>query len=675
MKLIGIDVGGTFTDGIFYNGSEITVHKVHSTPKNQRTGVMNAVNASGYDLKEVDLFLHGTTVATNAVIEKNGSSVALITTKGFRDVLKIRRTTRGVLYDLQWDQPEELITRKYRTEVDERIDGWGNVIKPLNREELIGLVKKLWEDGIKAIAICFINSYANPQHELTAQKWILEEFPDLYVTCSNTLLCEWREFERMSTVSVAAYVGPLLENYLSVLYDEVKQRGYSKELLLMLSNGGVAPAFPVEKIAPRSLLSGPAAAAIALKGICSAIGEENVVSIDIGGTSTDIAIVCNGELLTRDEQEIEFGTVVHLPIIDVVTIGAGGGTIAHIDRGGMLNMGPQSAGAMPGPVCYDQGGENPTLTDANVHLGRLNREYLLGGKFAINASLSEKRIDEKIAKPLKLNTNAAAQGMIDIVNNNICNAIRRLTMNRGFDIREFALFACGGAGPLQAVDVAKNLGMTKVIVPRYPGITAAMGLLMSDVRYDYVKSIIKNLSDVSSLQLGEEFSTLVEQACGDLKQSGFEQNKQRITMYLDLRYAAQTHELTMQIEEQDISDYKAIARKFKELHQKSFGYSSELTAPLELVNIRVAGFGLLQKIELGGDGCASGDAKPIGTRRVCLRGMDKTVPVFAREELKSGYKGVGPCIIEQMDTTVLVDEGDAFEVDNLNNILITWESK
>lgn len=679
MKLVGIDVGGTFTDGIFLDKDtgETIVRKTHSTPSNQRIGVMNAVKESGYDLHDVELFLHGTTVATNAVIEKTGAKVGLITTRGFRDVLKIRRTTRGKLYDLQWDQPQELVERKYRLEVDERIDGMGREVRPLDRQELLNVASFLLSEGIEAIAICFINSYANPSHEEQAASILKEAYPDLYVTYSSAHLQEWREFERMSTVSVAAYVGPLLKNYMTSLTDEIRAGGYHSDLLCMLSNGGVAPVFPVEKIAPRTLLSGPAAAAIAMKGISESIGERSVISIDIGGTSTDIAMVHDGELITRDEQEIEFGTVVHLPIIDVVTIGAGGGTLAWIDKGGMLNMGPKSAGAMPGPVCYNQGGTDPALTDANVLLGRLNQQYLLDGNFKIDAALSKNAIQKKVADPFGMDVYQAAQGMIDIVNQNIANAIRRLSMNRGFDIRDFALFACGGAGPLQAVDVAKSLNMKKVIVPRYPGITAAIGLLMSDVRYDYVESMIVPFSSISKQTLQQRFDRLLTQASEDLKRANFDAQHQKLSMFADIRYMAQTHELTLEIDAEDFQgeNWASVAQKFHQLHLSAYGYASPLEHELELVSIRCCGFGLLDKGSVGQfDAPAKGNVEPCGMRKVYLKGKGfAQVPVYHRDDLGSDFEGVGPAIIEQMDTTIFIEDGDHYRTERGGNLVITWE--
>ena len=677
MKLIGIDVGGTFTDGVFFDQdtSCVEVRKVHSTPGNQRTGVMNAIEESGCKLSNVSLFLHGTTVATNAVIEKKGAKVGLLTTKGFRDVLKIRRTTRGKLYDLQWDQPMELVQRRFRLEIDERIDANGCEVKPLDREEVISCAAALVDNGVNSVAICFLNSYANPAHEEVAAQIINEEFPGLYVSTSSELLREWREFERTSTVCVAAYIGPLLQKYLTALDSDIKSCGYGHELLVMLSNGGVAPAFPVERIAPRTLLSGPAGAAIAMQGISAQIGEKSVVSIDIGGTSTDIAMIHNGQLLIRDEQEIEFGTVVHLPIIDIVTIGAGGGTLASVDRGGMLSMGPSSAGAEPGPVCYNKGGTEPTLTDANVLLGRLNPKYLLGGKFQINSELSKEAISEKVAKPLSLDQFEAAQGMIDIVNQNISNAIRRLTMNSGFDIREFALFACGGAGPLQAVNVAKELGMKKVIIPRYPGITAAIGLLMSDVRYDYVESCILPLSGLTTNELGDMFSKLKQKAEDDLIYAGFEKDRHQMHMYADIRYLSQTHELTIEIEGSDLNSdsWIIICKKFKENHEKAFGYSSGLTDPIELVNIRLSGFGLIDKPEPMLLEDSWEELKPLSMRKVYCK--DKgfvDAPVYNRDNISTGFNGEGPAIIEQMDTTIFVEPGDKFYTEKYGNIIITW---
>lgn len=679
MKYIGIDVGGTFTDGIFFDreSQEIIIKKVHSTPSNQKVGVMNAIEESHFNLTEVELFLHGTTVATNAVIEKKGVKVALITTKGFKDILKIRRTTRGKLYDLQWDQPEELIERRYRLELNERTDGSGQIIRPVDKEELLRLVQHAVSEGIEAIAICFINSYCKPDNEQEATRIIEEAYPHLYVTNSSSLLREWREFERTSTVAVAAYVGPLIKKYVNDLSEEAANAGYKNDILIMLSNGGVAPVRPIQKIAAHTLLSGPAAAAIALKEISAGIKEDSVIMIDIGGTSTDISIVHKGELILSDEQEIEFGTVVHLPIIDVVTIGAGGGTLAWIDRGGMLNMGPKSAGASPGPACYNQGGTEPALTDANVLTGRLNQSYLLGGRFKIDPSLSKKSIDEKIAKPLGMDAYEAALGMIDIVNHNVSNAIRKLMMNRGFDIREFALMASGGAGPLQAVAIAKNLGMKKVIVPRYPGITSAIGLLMSDVRYDYVESLIVSLNSVSLKHLIDAFNRLQKQAGHDLGQAGFDEKRQRFTYYVDMRYMAQTHELTMEVDldklEED--DWLAVRRQFHEQHKRAYGYASPIESELQLVSIRCSGFGILDgnKNSIRFDDFEEGLPHAIAERRVYMGDGDfQQVPIYQRDDLPKGFEHVGPAIIEQMDTTIFIEPGDRYECLEDGSLSIIW---
>lgn len=679
MIRVGIDVGGTFTDAVFFdeNTKTLNIKKVPSTPANQKHGVMNAIYEFGITPTEISLFLHGTTVATNAVIEKKGARVGLLTTAGFRDVMKIRRTTRGKLYDLQWDPPKELVERRYRIEIDERMDAFGTPVKKLDTDEVLEKTKRLLEQGIESIAICFLNSYINPEHELAAKRAIQREYPHLYVTASSELLRAWREFERTSTTAVSAYVGPLLERYLSSLVGALQDGGYKSDLLVMLSNGGVAPAFPVQSIAPRTLLSGPAAAAIAMKEICLKMGESSVVSIDIGGTSTDIAILHNGELLTREEQEVEFGTVVHLPIIDVITIGAGGGTMATIDKGGMLSMGPASAGADPGPVCYRKGGVTPTLTDANVLLGRLNPTHLLGGKLEIDAERSREAIRRDVARPLGMEEYEAAMGMIEIVNHNISNAIRRATLRSGLDIREFAMFASGGGGPLQAVEVAKELGMRKVIVPRFPGITAALGLLVSDVRYDYVESYIAELGKQPPEAVAERFAALKERALADLSKSNFHGDRTRMEYSLDLRYASQTHELTVPIRLEYLTepDWMSIRMKFKQMHEITFGYSADIEEPVELVNLRLAGFGLLDKPQWvsPADGASPSKPEPVAMRRVYFKkeGFVET-PVYDRESLPQQFTMQGPAIIEQIDTTVLMTPEDRLETDQDGNIIIKW---
>lgn len=688
MMRVGVDVGGTFTDFVFLDEmtGRLQVQKTSSTPDNQMRGVMEGLARSSCAPRDISMFLHGTTVATNAVIQKKGCRTGLITTKGFRDVLKIRRTTRGKLYDVQWDPPEELVPRRYRLEIDERTDAFGHILKPVNRGEVLAAAEKLVRAGMESVAVVFINSYANPANEVEACRIIKEAFPDLFVVNSSQLLREWREFERTSTAVVAAYVGPLLKRYLGSMMEELGRGGYQGRVLVMLSNGGVAPADQVEELAPRSLLSGPAAAVIAAREIGRLIGEENLVSIDIGGTSTDVAMVYQGELLMSLEQEIEFGTIVHLPVIDVSTIGAGGGTIAWIDRGGVLQMGPQSAGADPGPVCYGKGGTEPTLTDANVVLGRLNPGHLLGGQLPIDRDRALKAIEEKIAQPLGLDTYAAARGMVEVLNQNIANAIRKITVQKGYDPREFALFCCGGAGPLQAAEIARELSMKAVIVPPNPGVTSALGLLLTDIRHDYVTSYIQELNRVEAKDVEAAFASMEEEGKRQLAVDGVKAEDMVFERSVDLRYLAQTHELTVSwpypaktlgAEAVSIDSWRRLCQAFHDRHQQEFGYAAELDEPLEIVNLRVAAIGKLSRPELAGSAADSRTGaivcKPKGNRLVYFKETGNgpvPTPVYWRQDLVCGDEIFGPAVIEQFDSTIVILPGQSGKVDAYGNIII-----
>lgn len=691
MMRVGVDVGGTFTDFVLLDEEtgKLEVQKVSSTSDNQMRGVMEGIERSGCAPREISMFLHGTTVATNAVIQKTGCRTGLLTTKGFRDVLKIRRTTRGKLYDVQWDPPEELVPRRYRLEIDERTDAFGRILKPVDQDEVLAAAEKLVQAGMESIAVVFINSYANPANEAETCRIISEAFPDLFVVSSSQVLREWREFERTSTAVVAAYVGPLLRRYLGSMTAELDRGGYRGRALVMLSNGGVAPADQVEELAPRSLLSGPAAAVIAAREIGRLTGEENLVSIDIGGTSTDVAMVYQGELLMSLEQEIEFGTIVHLPVIDVSTIGAGGGTIAWVDRGGVLQMGPQSAGADPGPVCYGKGGTEPTLTDANVVLGRLNPGHLLGGQLPIDRDRAFKAIEEKIAQLLGLDTYTAARGMVEVLNQNIANAIRKITVQKGYDPREFALFCCGGAGPLQAAEIARELSMKAIIVPPNPGVTSALGLLLTDVRHDYVTSYIRELNQVKPEDVEMAFASMEEEGRKQLAADGIGAENMAFERSADLRYLAQTHELTVSWpyppEDRDAGvtgsiradAWRSLCQAFHDRHQQEFGYAADLGEPLEIVNLRVAAIGKLSHPELVGNAAGSEvdgiGSQPKSNRLVCFKetGNDSVpTPVYMRQDLSAGDTVPGPAIVEQFDSTVLILPGQVGRVDAYGNIII-----
>jgi len=669
--IIGIDVGGTFTDVVVFdvNKCTISINKVSSTPHDIVEGVIKGLEEAAVSCNEIERFIHGTTVATNAVIERKGAKAGLITTKGFRDVLEIRRTTRGELYNIRWTPPSPLIPRSKRKEVDERTDAFGRVLKEPIPEEVETIVEELKNTGVESVAICFLNSYLNPANEELVRQIIEEKYPDLFTVASAEILPEWREFERVSTTCVGAYVGPLLQKYLLRLTDELQNRGYRGEVLLMLSNGGVSTARAIRKIAPHTLLSGPAAGVTAAKAIADFVGIQDLITMDMGGTSTDIAVIRSGTPLMSGEQEIEFGTIVHLPVIDISTIGAGGGTVAWIDKGGLLHVGPRSAGAEPGPACYGRGGAEPTITDANVSLGRYNPETLLGGKLPIHKAAADRVIKDKIANPLGLPLWEAAEGILEIAAHNIANAIRVKTIERGIDPRDFTLFAFGGAGPAHAARVAELLDISQVLIPSYPGVTSAYGLVFSDIRYDYVKTLVSPLDTADPEAVEAIFQEMEREAINRLSADGVK--RYMLLRFVDMRYIGQTHEVTVDvppsIEKGQFA--RGLRERFTAQHKKEHGYARDETVPIELVNLRVAAIGLIKKPPLPVYQREFGRPLRVLKRQVYYQGEGHVaVPVYPRELLDPGRVYNGPAIIEQYDTTIVVEPNWTATIDEHGNI-------
>ena len=508
---VGIDTGGTFTDIVSTDGKKIKIGKVPSTPPDFETGVLNSIKDVSIELDEISIINHGTTVTTNATITKTGAKVALITTKGFRDVLELRRHNRGEGYDILWDPPEPLVPRKLRFEIDERTDFSGKILKPVNKKDLNLIVEILQQKEIDAIAICFLHSYMNSKNEVVVRDFLASSFPNLYISTSSDLIREPQEFERTSTTVVNSYVGPILNGYVSRLRESLKSQGYKEELLIMHSGGGLLPAETALAFPARTVTSGPAAGAMAVEGftvsgapsggvmaierMAQSQDIKNIISLDMGGTSADIAVVRDGKARLINEYNPEFGVTIRFPAVDLLTIGAGGGSIAWIDGAGAPQVGPQSAGAIPGPACYGEGGEEATVTDANLVLGRLDENNPLAGDLTINFDLAMKAVGN-FAKKLSLSTEDAATGIIEITNSNMARAVRVMTVERGLDPRDFVLLPFGGAGSMHGCELADELSINKVLVPRNPGVLSALGTLTVDVVHDRAESCINLLTEI-----------------------------------------------------------------------------------------------------------------------------------------------------------------------------------
>lgn len=667
---IGVDVGGTNTDIILIENGNFHTYKVPSTRDHPEKAVIEGTKELGISLKDVDLYAHGTTVVTNAVIQRKGALTGLITTKGFRDVLQIRRTTRGKLYDFQWDPPQELVLRAWRREIVERTNGLGKVTVKPDLDQALKETEDLLKQGVKSLAICFINAYLNGQNEREVRDAIHNVHPDLPIYISSEILPEWREFERTSTTVVSAYAGPTLTTYLKALEGELRDMGYAYDLLLMLSSGGLATADEAIALPGFTLESGPAAGVLAQKVIGEAAGFENIIGMDIGGTSTDISIIYQGRPYLKNEVDIEFGTVVAYPMIDINSIGAGGGTIAWVDKGGLLHVGPQSAGSDPGPACQQKGGTEPTITDANVTLHRLNPKFLLGGRVKISEDAAREAV-EKVGRKINLDVTQMAKGIIDLAVSNVASAIRQHTIERGLDPREFALIAYGGAGPLHAIEVAAEIGTRTVLVPPSPGVTSAIGLLLSDIRHDTVSTFLRPASTATPEEVNAIYEELKEKGRKKLVAEGITPDRMSFVYSMDLRYIGQTHELTITLPctTYDREASQKLPSLLHESHLREFGHAPDLDEPIEIVNLRLACLGLIDRPQLP-EIPVGPLPQPVTKYSVYMKDGWHETPIYERTKLHRDNVIPGPAIIEQLDSTTLILPGWTGTIDRLGNIIL-----
>jgi N-methylhydantoinase A len=680
MKIVGIDIGGTFTDLVAVDESgALRIEKVPSTPPDFEQGIRRAFQDAKLRGEEVSVILHGTTVATNTVITKTGAKTGLITTEGFRDLLELRRGNRGVLYDLMWDPPPPLVRRRDRLTVKERVDYAGQVVTPLDEAEARHKIEVLQKRGVESLAVCFLNGFVNPEHERTVKEIIKELFPDVYVSVASDVLPQPPEFERTSTVVANAYIGPSSSRYISRVSATLREVGYDGNILIMHSGGGLVTTESATEVPVRLAQSGPAAGVIAAAAIGKATGRKDLISLDMGGTSADIAVIFGGEPRITPEFDIEWGVPVLFPTIDMVTIGAGGGSIAWLDAAGYPKSGPQSAGAIPGPVAYGQGGTEPTNTDANIALGRLNPDTFLGGKMSIDVVLAREAIREKISEPLGLDVEQAAAGILRISNNNMSAALRLVTIQRGYDPREMSLISFGGAGGLHCAELAREMEIPEVIVPPLPGIVSALGLLFADLRHDLVQAYIAETTDVDFAATSAMFESMETEARRRLEQETEPGSAIEISRAIDFRYAGQVRTITIGLDEGDSFDAVLLGRTvehFHEEHEREFGYARR-EFPVETAALRVAGRGETIKVALEAlaRAIAVEEGDPVkGTRDVYFaeHGYVATT-IYERGRLASGFEFRGPAILEEMDSTVLVPPGCNATVDDLRNAILRFD--
>ena len=662
----GVDVGGTFTDLVIFDPASgaVRLAKVPTTLPNQSGGVLHAFQAAGAELSAIDLIVHGTTTTTNAVLERQLSKTGLITTRGFRDVLELGRRTRPQAYGMHGSFTP-VIPRDLRLEVPERMDAQGRVVTVLDEDALRSAVIQLRDQGCESLVIHFLHAYANPAHELRAGEIARSLWPNGYVTLGHALLSESREYERGVTAAVNASVQPLLERYVARLADELAAKGYQRDLLVMNGNGGMVAAKDVAKEAVKTVMSGPASGVMAAVATGRRAGMANLLTYDMGGTSTDVAMIKAGVAPVSNEIEVEYAMPIHVPMVDVRTVGAGGGSIVRIDAGGMLRVGPESAGSTPGPVCYGRGGTRVTISDANLILGRLP-----ASRFGQAAEAAFVAMREQIAEPLGLSVEAAAAAVIRIANTHMAGAIRMVSISMGADPRDFALFAFGGAGPLHAVALAKELNVPKVLIPARPGITNALGCVVADLRHDFVRTLNRPLDVVD---MGDVHDVLAAQEAEGRRLIGLEKvalTTVRAEYSADMQFVGQTHLLRVALPSAT-PGREELQRLFEAAYHARFRVDLP-TIRANLVNLNVSVIGerpaldLSRLIEPAGRRAV---AEPASTRKVWFDGWHEA-PVYWRDHLPLKIDLQGPAIIEQMYTTIVVDPSARVTSDADGNLVI-----
>jgi N-methylhydantoinase A len=667
--LVGVDVGGTFTDLVLCDEvtGAVRVAKVPTTVANQAGGVLAALAAAGAAARAVKIVVHGTTTATNALLERKGARTGLITTRGFRDVLELGRRTRPTPYGLKGTF-EALIPRELRREVTERMDAEGQVVIPLDEAEVQGAAAWLRAQGVEALVIHFIHSYANDAHERRAHQVAGAGWPNPYVTVGSELLPEYREFERGTTAAINGFVQPVIDRYLRRLAAELRGQGYGHELLVMQGNGGTMSVDVAARHAVSTLMSGPAAGVKAAAFTALAAGHANVISCDMGGTSFDVGVIVGGTPAVSADKEMGYGLPVRVPMIDIHTIGAGGGSIARVSNAGILQVGPESAGADPGPIAYGRGGEEPTITDANLLLGRLNPSALLGVAGGARLDQVREMVDKKIGAHLSLDPVAAAAAIVRVANDKMASAIRLVSLQRGRDPRDFILFAFGGAGPLHAVALARELAIPRVLVPARPGLTSALGCLVADVRHDFVRTINQGLL---RLDVAEGRAILAAQTAEGrrlLATEGVEVETVTVEHEADMQFAGQTHVLTVPIARMDFSR-EELAETFERAYRDRFGVELREMRAL-VMSLRTAVIGRRRPVSLDGLVGAASPGGPPDVRRVWFDGGWRDTPVYRREHLPVGAALSGPAIVEQLDATTVIEPADRARVDALGNLEI-----
>lgn len=677
---IATDVGGTFTDLVCVSEAGITTVKSDTTPPNFDEGVINCIEKSGLDPTQFSYFAHGTTVVINALLSRKGAKTALITTRGFRDVLEIARGNRPDLFNIAFNKPAPFVPRYLRAEVSERIDYRGGVEQDVRLEELAPIVEKFKAEGVEAIAICLLHGYVNPEHEKLVKNKVAELWSDVAIIASHEVCREWREYERTSTAVLSAYVLPAASRYLSRLESRLAERGLESSPFIMQSNGGVATVKSTLADPITLVESGPASGMLGAAAIGAVIGEPNLIALDIGGTTAKCALIHEGKARITTEYRIEWnrespGYPIRTPVVDLVEIGNGGGSIAWMDGGGRMHVGPQSAGSSPGPAAYGRGGENITTTDANLVLGRINPELFLGGEHkpdwdAMNSAFDSLRTE------LNGSNEDIARGVIRIANANMVNALKLVSLNRGYDPRDFSLIAFGGGGAMHAVSLAEELKVKKVIVPVNASVFSAWGMLMSDLRRDFLQTSVVNLTTASFESIAKRFGEIASGASRQCEEEGISAEQMYLERYADMRYLGQEHTIKVELPAGDITEksIQELIESFHDAHQREYAF--RLDNEVELVNYHVVVFGKIDKQPLKereGSGASIEDALK-GTRKVDYdeHGIHEAT-IYDLGKLEPGMSFVGPSIVEDATNTIVITPGKRVHMDAYGNIHIEIE--
>lgn len=659
MKTFGIDVGGTFTDLVMRDSRTGEIHslKTPTTPPHFADGILNAIRLTNIVPTEISAIAHGMTIATNTVLEMSGAKLGVITTAGFRDVLVIGRGNRPTLYDIKTVRPPPLVPRHRILEVNERMTNTGAIHLSLDESQVVAACERLKKMDVEAVAICFLHSYANSAHENRAAEIVKSEMPGVTISVSSKILPEYREFERFSTTALNAYVGPKVSQYLNLLESNLKTNSINAPLSIMGSNGGTWSAADIAQEPVNALLSGPAGGVTASVGIARLLKIPDIITYDMGGTSTDVCLIRNYEYGMTTEGHVGMWPN-RAPQIEIKTVGAGGGSIAYLSPGNFLNVGPRSAGAIPGPACYGRGGKEPTVTDANVVLGRLRPDKALGGEINLDLAASLKAISQ-LGRELELKPERTAEGILRLAVARMTATVKEISIMRGLDPRDFTLFAYGGAGPLHAAEIAGELGINRIVIPPMPGAFSAYGLLVADTRHHVTRTRLTKLSEINLEDLQALLAPLREEARDRLRRDGFSENNIELKAFLDLRYVGQAFELTTHIPD-PIQNLDDVTNLFQKAYEERYAHSD--TAPLEIVSFRVVGVGKAPNFELSRH--TSNTNSKTETRLVAFNNTLMPTAVFSRAALPVNTSFLGPAIIEEEGATTVVPPGFRAILDN-----------